>query len=65
MDNFLMTECKNATELMLKNDMDIDRVCELIKDYQLKYMLLKQEQPELCYKYDFKMWYKTLNANIL
>ena len=57
-DDFLMTQCKQATEKMFNNGMSVDRIGYFIKDYQLKYIAMKTKEPELAGLFTFEAWYK-------
>lgn len=57
-DEFLMTQCTEATEKMLIGGISITRVGQFIKDYQLKYITMKCKEPEIAGHFTFEAWYK-------
>ena len=57
-DDFLMTQCEQATEKMFTHGMSVDRIGYFIKDYQLKYITMKNKEPELATHFTFEAWYK-------
>jgi aryl carrier-like protein len=59
-DKFMMNECCNFTKNMIEAGMDIDRICELVKDYQQKYIYIQNKCPDLAKKYTMEMWFKTM-----
>ena len=40
-DKFMINQCNETTHKMLKAGVGIDTVCKVIKDYQQKYLCLK------------------------
>ena len=58
-DKFLMDECYLFTRKMLEKVMDINRVCLIIKEYQTKYIHIKELNFQLSQQFTFEMWWKT------
>ena len=58
-DKFLMDECNLFTRKMLEKGMDINRVCLIIKEYQTKYIHIKELNFQLSQQFTFEMWWKT------
>ena len=56
-DSFMMGECSNFTKGMIESGMDINKICEIVKNYQKKYIYVKNESPELAKLFTIKMWY--------
>ena len=42
-DKLLTERCNEFTRDMLKNGMELNKVCMFVKDYQKKYLFIKQE----------------------
>ena len=55
-DSFLMTECTEATQKMLTHGIDLNRIGHFIKDYQLKYISIKSQDPQVASQFTFEMW---------
>ena len=58
-DKFLMDECNLFTRKMLEKGIDINRVCLIIKEYQTKYIHIKELNFQLSQQFTFEMWWKT------
>ena len=58
-DKFLINECNVLTRNMLEGGMDINRICLIIKEYQTKYIFIKENDYELAQKFTAEMWWKT------
>ncbi len=56
-DKFMMNECNNFTGIMLKNKMDINTICGVVKEYQTKYLFIKSKDVELAQKFTMEMWW--------
>ena len=54
-----MDECNLFTRKMLEKGMDINRVCLIIKEYQTKYIHIKELNFQLSQQFTFEMWWKT------
>ena len=57
MDTLLIERCNAFTRDMLEGGMDINKVCMYVKDYQKKYLFIKQEGGDYN-AFTFKMWWK-------
>ena len=58
-DKFMMNECNLFTRKMLEAGMDINRVCLIIKEYQTKYIFIKENDFKLSQQFTFEKWWKT------
>ena len=58
-DKFLMDECNLFARKMLEKGIDINRVCLIIKEYQTKYIHIKELNFQLSQQFTFEMWWKT------
>ena len=56
-DKLLMERCNDYTRHMLKGNMHINKICMFVKDYQRKYLFIKQEGGD--YKsFTMEVWWK-------
>jgi len=56
-DTLLTERCNEFTRKMLKGGMDINKLCMFVKDYQKKYLFMKQEGGD--YKlFTMKIWWE-------
>ncbi len=60
-DEVLMNRSAQLTDLMLSNNMNIDRICAIIKEYQTKYIYIKKNDTKLAELFTPEMWWKTRN----
>ena len=58
-DKFLIDECNLFTRKLLEVGMDINRVCLIIKEYQTKYIFIKENNFDLSQLFTAEMWWKT------
>jgi hypothetical protein len=60
-DHILKERCEEFTKKMLEDGMEIDRICLFVKDYQNKYMYLKNQKcgDKLTKAYTFKYWWQS------
>ena len=59
-DELLIKRCNDFTHKALSNGMNIDRVCMLVKDYQTKYIYIKEQDENLIEDFTFEFWYKNI-----
>ena len=45
-DKFMINECNEMTRRMLKEGVNINTVCGIIKEYQTKYLYIKSQDKE-------------------
>ena len=59
-DKTLMSRSNEMTRKLLENKMDIDRVCILVKDYQFKYLAIKDEfgEGDILHAFTPEIWWK-------
>ena len=63
-DKFMINQCNETTHKMLKAGVGIDTVCKVIKDYQQKYLYLKEEtSADQVKEYTFELYWKLRNGN--
>ena len=63
-DTFMMTECNNMTRSFLEGGMELNKVCMFVKDYQKKYICIKEQSPTSAKLYTTKIWWKlSVNGN--
>ena len=56
-DTLLTERCNEFTRKMLEGGMDINKLCVCVKDYQKKYLFIKQEGGD--YKaFTMKIWWE-------
>ena len=58
-DKFMMNECNVFTRKMLDLGMDIEILCDIIKEYQTKYIFIKENDFKLSQQFTLEMWWKT------
>jgi len=56
-DKFMMDECSEFTRKTLKNGIDINTICGIIKEYQRKYLYIKSQDKELAKTFTMEMWW--------
>ncbi len=56
-DTLLIERCNTATRDMLNIGMDLRYVCMFVKDYQRKYLVIKQEGGDFNV-FTFKVWWE-------
>ena len=56
MDELLIKRCNEFTHEALKNNIKIDRICMFVKDYQRKYLSLKEKDPNAAKIYTIAVW---------
>ena len=61
-DTFLRNESNYLTRGFLEIGMELNRVCMFVKDYQKKYICIKEQSPIHAKKFTAKMWWK-LSSN--
>ena len=59
-DTILMERCNDFVGEMLKQGVDINRICVFVKDYQKKYMYLKRQGFDVS-KFTFREWYENVS----
>jgi len=59
-DKTLMSRSNEMTRMFLENKMEIDRVCMLVKDYQFKYLAIKDEfgEGDILDAFTPEIWWK-------
>jgi len=55
-DTLLTERCNTFTRDMLKCGMSIDKICMYVKDYQRKYIYMKQQGAD-CSAFTFEVWW--------
>ena len=65
-DNILMTRSKVLTEKLLDclGNKKLHVVVNLVRDYQKKYLLLKDDDKALSNLFTIELWWDSLNINI-
>jgi len=65
-DNILMTRSKELTENLLDclGNKKLHVVINLVRDYQKKYLLLKDDDKALSNLFTIELWWNSLNINI-
>ena len=65
-DNILMTRSKELTEKLLDclAIKKLDVIINLVRDYQKKYLLLKDDDKALSNLFTIELWWNSLNVNI-
>jgi hypothetical protein len=53
-----MTESNNMTRGLLEGGIELNRVCMLVKDYQKKYICIKEQSPIRAKEFTAKMWWR-------
>jgi len=56
-DDFMMKECNDFTRKMLEEDMNINTICSIIKEYQTKYLFIKSQDEKLAKQFTMEMWW--------
>ena len=59
-DKTLMSRSNEMTRMFLENKMDIDRICVFVKDYQFKYLAIKDEfgEGDILDAFTPEIWWK-------
>ena len=57
-DKFLMNQCTTMTTLLLERGLPINKVFEVVKDYQKKYIHLRKQSTEIAGQFTYIMWWK-------
>lgn len=60
-DKFLMDQCTEMTGLLLKGGLPINRIVEVVKDYQRKYILIKKESVHMARQFTIVKWWECQN----
>ena len=55
-DTFMMGECFTFTKAMMDAGMELNTICKIIKNYQQKYIYIKNENPEMAKLFTIEMW---------
>ena len=63
-DALFMKRCYELTSIMLKNNIYINTINSIIKEYQTKYIYIKKNAPELILAFTPEMWWITRNKNV-
>ena len=56
-DKFMMGECSKFTAEMLKQGVDINTICRIVKEYQRKYLYVKSQDKEWAKHFTMKVWW--------
>jgi hypothetical protein len=56
-DTLLNERCEKVTRDLLASGVSIDKICMFVRDYQRKYMYIKQEGGD-CNAFTFKVWWQ-------
>jgi len=62
-DKVLLERCKEISTPMLKAGMNINKICELVIDFQRKYMHIDKCDKNASKDYTVGIWYKMLSDN--
>ena len=58
-DEFLMKKSQELTAALLDKKMNINTITAVVKEYQTKYLYIKENDPNLAKKYTPELWWKT------
>ena len=58
-DEVFMSRSIELTKIMLENKMDLNTIGAIIKEYQTKYIYIKENAPELVSAFTPQMWWIT------
>ena len=56
-DKFMINECNEFTRIMLKQKININTICGIVKEYQTKYLYIKSNDIQLAQKFTMEMWW--------
>ena len=59
-DDFMMNQCKNLTNKLIMGCFSLDKICDLVKDYQKKYIVIHKFAPHMSKKFSLQIWHKHL-----
>lgn len=62
-DKFLMKQCNEFTHKALKAGLSINTTCALVKEYQVKYLYIKENDEKLAREFTIEMWVKLRGEN--
>ena len=59
-DKLMMERCSEITIKLMEGNMDLNKTCELVKDYQQKYIHIHKQNPVMAKDFTLELWCKTL-----